>query len=350
MGISMPTRAGAEGASPVLSTVPLGLHWPTIDPFLFVAHHLDRYPPGNANLGIDPGALGDRSLGADFELKDGWRMYHGTEVPGFPKHPHRGFETLTLASQGHIDHSDSMGAAARFGPGDAQWMTAGRGVVHSEMFPLVHSEQDNPTELIQIWLNLPAKHKMVAPYFTMLWAEQIPTVRFTDDAGRCTQVVAIVGTLDGTSPPTPPPHSWAAEAAHGVAVWRISMEPGAVWSLPPVAEEHGRVLYFYAGEKLAVAGTEVEVRTGMQLQPTSAVSLRNGASVSELLLLSGKPIDEPVARHGPFVMNTSAELHQAFMDYQRTGFGEWPWDCDDPVHPADQGRFARHADGRIDTP
>ena len=112
----------------IVQTVPLGLHWPTAEPFLFCAHHLDLYPAGNAVFGPQ-GSLAGRNIGSDFEARDGWRMYHGSTVPGFPEHPHRGFETITFARRGFIDHSDSMGAAARFGRGDVQWMTAGAGEI-----------------------------------------------------------------------------------------------------------------------------------------------------------------------------------------------------------------------------
>ena len=118
----------------------LGPQWQTQDPFLFCAYHKDQYPRGNAQLG--PNApLEGRNLGMDFQLKDGWRMYHGTTVPGFPAHPHRGFETVTIVEEGFADHSDSLGAAGRFGNGDVQWMTAGKGVQHSEMFPLLDTEK-----------------------------------------------------------------------------------------------------------------------------------------------------------------------------------------------------------------
>src|SRR5690606_32880367 len=117
-----------------------------------------------------------RNIGQDFAGIDGWRMYHGAEVPGFPQHPHRGFETVTIARRGYIDHADSLGAAARFGQGDVQWLTAGKGIVHSEMFPLLSKDDDNPVELFQIWVNLPAASKMVDPYFSMLWASDIPKV------------------------------------------------------------------------------------------------------------------------------------------------------------------------------
>ena len=168
----------------VLETVPLtGTPWPTIDPFLFCVHHDDRYPAGNGRFGPAQ-SLAGRELGADFAGVDGWRMYHGLEVPGFPQHPHRGFETVTYVRRGVIDHADSLGAAARFGAGDTQWLTAGRGIVHSEMFPLLHDDAPNPLELFQIWLNLPAESKLADPYFSMLWARDVPVVTTRDDHGR----------------------------------------------------------------------------------------------------------------------------------------------------------------------
>ena len=192
-------------SDPVLQEVPLGTQWPTIDPFLFCAHHLDHYPEGDGELG--PAATFEgREIGQDFAGKDGWNLYHGDHVPGFPQHPHRGFETVTFVRQGLIDHSDSLGATARFGRGDAQWLTAGKGVVHSEMFPLVDADGPNPLHLFQIWLNLPAADKLVDPYFTMLWDEDIPKVRHTDDEGRATTVTVIAGALDGVQPLAPPPN------------------------------------------------------------------------------------------------------------------------------------------------
>lgn len=157
---------------PVLQEVSLGSQWPTIDPFPFCAHHLDHYPAGSDQLG--PAVpIDDRQIGQDFAGVDGWNMYHGSVVPGFPQHPHRGFETVTFVRRGLIDHADSLGATARFGRGDVQWLTAGRGVVHSEIFPLVDPDGPNDLHLFQIWLNLPASDKLVDPYFTMLWSEDI---------------------------------------------------------------------------------------------------------------------------------------------------------------------------------
>src|SRR5687767_8549893 len=162
-------------------------------------------------------SLAGRELGQDFAGKDGWRMYHGDVVPGFPGHPHRGFETVTIVRRGLIDHSDSLGATARFGGGDVQWLTAGRGIVHAEMFPLVERTAANPLELFQIWLNLPAADKLCDPYFEMLWHEGIPTVTARDAHGRATRVTVVAGRLGDVQAPPPPPHSWAARPDADVA-------------------------------------------------------------------------------------------------------------------------------------
>src|SRR5947209_15776321 len=190
----------------VLQTVPLGQQWPTIDPFLFCAHHDDAYPPGNESL-APAVPIDDRELGMDFSAADGWSMYHGRVVPGFPNHPHRGFETVTFVRKGVIDHADSLGAAARFGRGDVQWLTAGRGISHSEMFPLVDASQPNPLELFQIWLNLPRADKHAEPHFAMLWDGGLPRVVSPD--GK-TEVIVVAGQLGDSTPPPPPPRSWAA--------------------------------------------------------------------------------------------------------------------------------------------
>ena len=174
----------------VINIKPLGFPWETQDPFLFCAFHKDDYPKGNGKLG-PISSLEGRNLGSDFAGKDGFSMYHGQEVPGFPGHPHRGFETITIAEKGLVDHSDSLGAAGRFGDGDVQWMTAGKGVQHSEMFPLLKEDEANPLVLFQIWLNLPKKNKMVDPHFAMLWKESIPVYTHEDENGNKTTVDVI---------------------------------------------------------------------------------------------------------------------------------------------------------------
>jgi len=332
---------------PLLDVFPLGFPWQTRDPFLFCVHHDDAYPTGNDHLG-PAASLAGRDLGMDFEGIDGWRMYHGHVVPGFPQHPHRGFETVTVARRGYIDHSDSLGATARFGRGDTQWMTAGRGIVHAEMFPLLDRDRPNPVELFQIWLNLPAADKLVEPHFAMLWDHAIPRHLARDDAGRATEVRVVAGRLGDARPSPPPPRSWAARPDTDVAIWTIRMEPGAGWTVPAAAAGSNRTLYFFAGDHLDVAGHRVRRGVGVAVRPDVDLALTAGDSETELLLLQGRPIDEPVVQYGPFVMNSPREIQQAFLDYRRTEFGGWPWPSDDPVHPRDAGRFARHADGRTE--
>ncbi|MFM7685522.1 MAG: pirin family protein [Actinomycetota bacterium] len=333
----------------VLQTVPLGFQWPTAEPFLFCVHHLDQYPAGNAQFGPQA-SLAGRSIGNDFEPRNGWRMYHGSTVPGFPEHPHRGFETITFARQGFIDHSDSMGAAARFGRGDVQWMTAGKGVVHSEMFPLLSPTEGNTCELFQIWLNLPAVDKMVDPYFTMLWSEHIPSHRHVDAAGAVSTVTVIAGEFEGLVPPPPPPSSWAARAEADVAIWHVVLQSGAQITLPPAAGDGTvRVLYVFEGG-VAVDGVAVDKDTGVVVDSSLPAPLAAGPGGAEVLMLQARPIGEPVAQYGPFVMNTREEIEQAFADYRATGFGGWPWPRPDPVHGGEAARFARHADGRLERP
>ena len=333
---------------PVLEVAPLGFQWATVDPFLFCVHHVDYYPAGNARLGPDA-SLAGRDLGMDFAGSDGWRMYHGETVPGFPQHPHRGFETVTYVRRGFIDHSDSLGATARFGRGDVQWLTAGKGIVHCEMFPLLERDEPNPVELFQIWLNLPAADKMVEPYFTMLWNEDLPRHVAADGEGRTTEVTVIAGELAGIRPPPPPPDSWASRPDADIAIWHIEMAPGAQWTLPPAAApETVRVLYGFEGGA-RIGEHDLDAPTGARLRVDADVAIAAGPNGLEALVLQGRPIGEPVAQHGPFVMNDEAGIEQAFADYRATGFGGWPWPVDDPVHARDAGRFARDPEGQLVT-
>lgn len=340
----------------ILQVRPLGFPWETADPFLFCAYHDDAYPKGNADMGPAV-SLAGRAMGQDFSRKDGFSMYHGETVPGFPAHPHRGFETVTLVRRGLIDHSDSLGATARFGGGDVQWVTAGKGIVHSEMFPLLKSDEDNPLELFQIWLNLPARNKMAQPHFTMLWSGDIPRVVSRDAAGRETEVAVVAGAYapaeggSAVTPPAPPPDSWASHPDADVAIWTVRLAPGAQWSLPAArGEGTQRTLYFFKGASATVDGQVVQAPVAIALRAGSEVRIDAGEAVSEFLLLQGRPIAEPVAQYGPFVMNTQAEIMQAMQDYRRTQFGGWPFADSAPVHGREPRRFARHPDGRVEEP
>jgi quercetin 2,3-dioxygenase len=348
----MPTPA-ATPTHPIINAQPLGFPWVTIDPFLFCAYHDDAYPAGNAQMG-PAASLAGRDMGQDFSRKDGWSMYHGRGVPGFPSHPHRGFETVTIVRKGLIDHSDSLGAAARFGGGDVQWLTAGQGIVHSEMFPLLDAGAPNPLELFQIWLNLPAKNKMVPPHFTMFWNEQIARHVATDVQGRTTHVAVIAGRLQEGADPrplAPPPNSWAAQPEADVAIWTIKMAPGARWTLPAaLGQGTRRSLYFFKGQSVSLAGQALNQHAALELRADATIEMVNGEAEAEFLLLQGEPIAEAVAQYGPFVMNTQTEIRQAMADYQRTQFGGWPWPDSGPVHGRAPERFAKHPSGKEEKP
>ena len=328
---------------------PLGFTWQTIDPFLFCVHHQDFYPKGNAELG-PAASLQGRYLGQDFTVKDGWRMYHGERIPGFPAHPHRGFETVTIVLEGFVDHSDSHGAAGRYGEGDVQWMTAGSGLQHSEMFPLLHQDRGNTLELFQIWLNLPAAKKFCKPHFAMLWAENIPKFIHKDDKGLKTKVTVISGSLDQAVAPPPAPDSWAADPDNQVGIWLIEMDPEASWSLPPAPAGVKRAIYFYRGNSIQIAGVSLPPYHSAELMADQSPLITNGDQPSFLLLLQGQPINEPMVQHGPFVMNTQEEIRQAISDFRATQFGGWPWPHYDNVHLPDAGRFARYANGKQEYP
>jgi len=329
---------------PILEVVELSMPWPGLDPFIFTVHHVDHYPASNEIQG-PAASLAGRMLGSDFSYRDGWSMYHGTRVPGFPQHPHRGFETVTVVRRGFIDHSDSLGATARFGRGDTQWLTAGAGIQHSEMFPLLSATEPNELELFQIWLNLPPRSKMVPPYFRMLWSEEIPTV--VAEGGLVT-IDVIAGELDGHHSPAGPPDSWASQPASDLQIWLIRLAPDATWTLPAAAAGLNRVLHFFAGDDAAVGGQRIAKDTGVRLRGDASTLIRNHGEPAEFLLLGGRPIGAPVFQMGPFVMNSPEEIAQAMVDYRTTAFGGWPWPTIEPVHERHRGRFAIHADGRLE--
>ena len=336
--------------SGILSTARLGFPFATDSPFLFAVYHYDVYPPGTAEMGVDSKLLRGHSIGADFGHSDGWNMYHGSEgVPGFPKHPHRGFETITVTRRGLIDHTDSLGNGGRFGYGDVQWMTAGAGISHSEMFPLLNTKGSNELELFQIWINLPKASKMVEPSFKMLWAESLP--RLTQDG---IDVALIAGKLPGfATPDDPPPNSYAAAKNNAdVLVVTVTLSAGASWSLPAFGEPNtcsnlNRNIYFHRGASLSVNGKVLNSHCKIKVDPSVEIVVQAQSSPVEVLVLQGRDIGEPVVQHGPFVGNTQQDIMQAFSDYQRTGFGNWPWESESLAFPKDRTRFAKYADGTL---
>ena len=330
-------------ANSILELVELGMPWAGLDPFIFTVHHVDAYPEGAEDLGPAE-SLAGRNIGSDFSYKDGWSMYHGSRVPGFPQHPHRGFETVTVVRKGYVDHSDSLGATARYGGGDTQWLTTGSGIMHSEMFPLINQRSGNPLELFQIWLNLPPASKMVPAHFAILWSDEIPTV--AGSPGVSVDIIA--GAIDGVAAPPPPPDSWASQPGSDMAIWLIRLDEGASWDVPVAPAGVNRMLHFFEGDEIVVDSETITPSTGVRTEPTEVTRLTNPGGPAEALLLQGRPIGAPVFQMGPFVMNTPEELQRAVDDYRRTQFGGWPWPSPSHAHARTEGRFAIHVDGRVE--
>ena len=259
-------------------------------------------------------------------------------------HTRRGFETITATIDGIVDHADSLGNAGRYGEGDVQWMTAGSGVVHDEMFPLL--DKPNHTKFFQIWLNLPSAKKMAKPAFAMFWANDVPIWKAEDGLAKVTVWAGHYFGVEKDAQNKPPPDSWAANVENDVGVLHIEVQPGGKMVLPKANnEKSNRSMYLIEGAdgQVKVDGKIVSEKVCLTLDATKDVSIElpdTAKEATEFLVLQGKPIDEPVAQHGPFVMNTQNEIRDAFIDYQRTQFGGWPWPRDDMVFPKEKRRFA----------
>jgi hypothetical protein len=314
--------------------------YPTGDPLLFCVYHKDEYPEGNGKMEAP-----HRGNGSDFDPDQPYRMYHGEKIPGFPQHPHRGFETVTATIEGLIDHADSAGNGGRYGEGDLQWMTAGSGIVHSEMFPLVNTDKPNPTRFFQIWMNLPARSKMVKPAFEMFWANTIPTYLSEDHKAKATLWVGHDYFGFAENPNSPPADSWATDKSNDVVICHITVQPGGTLTIPKAHEPTVNRSFYYieGGDGTLVDGTEIRKKVYLTLDPKEDVVVQvpdTATEAGEFLWMQGKPIQEPTVQYGPFVMNTQQEIFQAFMDYEDTQFGGWPWPRSDMVFPAEKGRFA----------
>ena len=329
----------------IIQISPIGFQWEMENPFIFCAHHKDAFPKGNLHQGPDVSLFG-RNIGSDFSGKDGFSMYHGDVVPGFPEHPHRGFETVTITLKGLIDHFDSKGAHGRYGDGDVQWLTTGKGCQHCEMFPLINQDKDNPLELFQVWLNLPSKDKFVEPDYKMFWAEDIPVFEVIDENKNKTTIKLIAGSFQGKESIEPTQNSWAYDKDNRVGILIIRMEPHSKLTIPAGTGTMSRNLYFYQGEgNIKIDNKEVSSSYRIKLNANQEIEIINQDKESYILLLEGEKIDEPVVQYGPFVMNTEQEIRQAFDDYRKTRFGGWLWDRPDPVHEITTGRFARYING-----
>jgi quercetin 2,3-dioxygenase len=237
--------------------------------------------------------------------------YKPGEAVGAPDHPHRGFETVTYMLEGEVLHEDSAGHKGTIKPGGVQWMTAGGGIIHSETPSPAVLEQGGRAHGFQIWVNLPARLKMTRPRYQELDAEQIPTASSRDGLAK---VKVIAGEALGVR---------AAIATHTPIVYQDwSLEPGADVSVALDAAQRVLVYVFQGSALVGDSGRRVEDGQLAVLGAGDTVRLRGGLENGRLLLLAGVPLGEPVARYGPFVMNSEQELRQAFQDYQSGRMGE----------------------------
>ena len=229
----------------------------------------------------------------------------GDYIAGFPEHPHRGFETVTYMLNGRMRHRDSAGNEGLVTNGGVQWMTAGRGVIHSEM-----PEQDEGLmEGFQLWLNLPAKDKMMDPWYRDIPTEEVP--RFTVDAGVTVQVIA--GETHGVT--------GAVQREHTLPLYLDIEIPAGVTFEQPIPQGHNAFLYVYRGEAVVEGKGVARTRMAVLDNAAGADGVRIKAlEPTRLILLAGRPLNEPIAQHGPFVMNTTEELYQAFDDFRAGRF------------------------------
>lgn len=230
----------------------------------------------------------------------------GDYIAGFPDHPHRGFETVTYMLAGRMRHQDNHGHSGLMVPGSVQWMTAGRGIVHSEM----PEQEDGLMWGFQLWVNLPARDKMNAPRYQEFSPESIPVVRPVSGV----EIKLIAGELGGATGPV-----------QGIATrplyWDITLAPDTTY-LPLVPDSHQAFLYLFQGDAVVGPndGHHAEQGQMVVLGNGNTIEIHSGTGGARLLLIAGQPLREPVARYGPFVMNTQDEIHQAFQDYREGRF------------------------------
>lgn len=235
-----------------------------------------------------------------------------TQRRGVGQHPHRGFETVTIVYKGEVEHRDSTGNGGVIGPGDVQWMTAASGILHEEFHSEAFARSGGTLEMVQLWVNLPAKDKMAEPGYQGIEDQQIPDLALKDDAGR---LRLIAGEFDG--------HRGPARTFTEIDVWDIRLNAGKSTTFDLHAGRNTALVVLHGA--VEVNGQEVVREGQLALFEREGTQLRLEANNDTvLLILSGEPIDEPIVGHGPFVMNTDAEIQQAFVDFQSGRFGRMP--------------------------
>lgn len=259
------------------------------------------FPSNDLDRAVDPFLMLDYA---------GPRYFSPTDHPrGVGEHPHRGFETVTIMYEGAVAHRDSAGNAGVIGPGDVQWMTAASGVVHEELHETQWAKQGGMFRAIQLWVNLPQAHKMSAPKYQTLLNADIPAVTLDDGKGR---LRVIAGTFQGQKGP--------ARTFTPVELYDLQLQAGARFELT-LPDGHGTSIFVLEG-RVSVNGAAAAGEADLVVSKRQGSLLVFEASQdSRLLIMSGHPIDEPISRYGPFVMNTKAEIVQAVEDYQAGRMG-----------------------------
>lgn len=237
-----------------------------------------------------------------------WDFGPSEHIRGVDVHPHKGFETVTIAYQGSVAHYDSTGSRGVIHPGDVQWMTAGKGILHKEFHEEQFSRSGGPFEMVQLWVNLPAKDKGVEPHYQAITADMMGKIRLEDNGGV---VNVIAGTANGVEGP--------ASTYTPVNLFDIRLNVGGAFRTTVPATHHTALLV--VSGSVEVNGTAVPEHAFVLFgQEGEEIAVVAGAD-SKVLLLSGEPIQEPIASYGPFVMNTQAEIREAIMDYNLGKFG-----------------------------
>jgi quercetin 2,3-dioxygenase len=235
--------------------------------------------------------------------------FEPSPVPrGVGAHPHRGFETVTIVYSGEVSHRDSAGGGGTIKPGDVQWMTAGSGLVHDEFHSEAFTRSGGPIEMVQLWVNLPARHKMSPPRYQNLTRDSIPVVEL-DEGGK---LRVIAGTFRG--------HTGPAETFFPVDLWDLALDAGARLSVP-AADGRRLIIVLLEGAVTVDDATALDDVAAVILAPAGEGSEVRADAASRLLVLSGEPIDEPLAGYGPFVMNTEREIREAIQDFNSGRFG-----------------------------
>ncbi len=291
-------RSGLRSIAGVYRSTPF--HW--VGDGFFVSTYFPR--PGLSAERVSPFVLMDYGPPKDFTpLADGKR--------GVGWHPHRGFETVTVAWEGAVAHRDNAGGAGVIGPGDVQWMTAGAGILHEEYHEREFTRGGGRMHMMQLWVNLPAKHKTARPGYQPISGAQIPSVTLADGAGT---VRVIAGELAGTRGP--------ARTFTPITMLDARLESGGRF---PVAlpSTHNAMAIVMSG-RVRVGGREASTGELILFENDGAELELQATESAHVLVLGGEPIAEPILQYGPFVMNTPEEIEQAFADFQRGKFGGVP--------------------------